>query len=313
MKGRSIVLLATAFLAGCGAPQMAVVPPIKAFGSVNRAASGERAKNQQLVYVSDVGSSIVSIFTWSGKLVETLSGFVQPAGLCTDGTGDVYVTDNYGHSIYEFAHGGTAPIKTLKDLGELPESCAVDPATGDLAVINLSGHDSGGSVSIYKHAVGKRSVYAGDTSLTGAYFGAYDNKGNLFIDGYDQNSNSGVLAVLPSGGKTLKNVTLDKRLDFPGGVQWDGKYVAIADAYESAIYRVQISGSAGSVVGTTPLEASSDIYQFAIANREVAVANDEVSDVGDVMLWKYPAGGRSTRHYGELYAPFGLAVSLAGK
>ena len=38
----------------------------------------------------------------------------------------------------EYAHGGTSSIATLGDPSEYPEGCAVDPATGNLAVANFS-------------------------------------------------------------------------------------------------------------------------------------------------------------------------------
>lgn len=305
----SCPVLAFSLLAGCGAQSaiqsLAAMPQ----GLHDRSSVVPEVKNQPLVYVSDFGSSIVSIYTWSGKFVRTLTGLEQPAGLCSDVAGDVYVDDIYRHTIYEFAPGGIEPVKALNDFGELPDSCAIDAKSGDLAVINQNGHDDSGSVSIYRHARGKPKVYAGGANLTSAYFGGYDDKGNLLVDGYNGQTNRGVLAMLPAGAASLLSVSLDKRLVFPGGVEWDGTHFAVADAYESVIYQVQVSGSKAKVVSSTPLRGSSEVYQFAIADGDVVVANEEPSDVGDVMVWKYPRGGDPTRQYGELYAPFGLAVS----
>ena len=68
-----------------------------------------------LLYVSDIGAEDVDVFSYpGGKQVGKLTGFSEPAGLCTDRKGDVFVVDSGSDRILEYAHGGTSPIATLR-------------------------------------------------------------------------------------------------------------------------------------------------------------------------------------------------------
>ena len=54
-----------------------------------------------------------------------------------------------------------------------------------------------------------------------------------------------MFAELPKGGKSLQNITLNQTIGGPGGVQWDGKYAAIADQEAPGIYQFTVTGSVG--------------------------------------------------------------------
>jgi hypothetical protein len=93
----------------------------------------------------------------------------------------------------------------------------------------------------------------------------YDADGNLFVDGFEQyNNDKFILFELPSGGRKLTKVSLDRKISGAGQVQWDGRYLTIQDSdapYD--IYQVSVSGNMGSVVHTIafdglrkPVEAS---------------------------------------------------------
>ena len=75
-----------------------------------------------------------------------------------------------------------------------------------------------------------------DSNFLAADFCGYDSHGNLFVDasGY---SSAFAFAELPRGGSALKNITLSRSVDSPGGVQWDGTFVAIGDVGKGTIYR----------------------------------------------------------------------------
>jgi len=75
-----------------------------------------RAAAKTLLYVSDLGTNLVNVYTYpNGSLITKLSGFGSVAGLCSSKTGYVFVVDG----------------------------CAVDPATGNPAVTNLSSYLAG--------------------------------------------------------------------------------------------------------------------------------------------------------------------------
>jgi hypothetical protein len=94
----------------------------------------------------------------------------------------VFVPQYGPDDIVEYAHGGTEPISTLKDPGENPESCAIDPTTGNLAVTNYGGASKPGDVVIYGNPQRPPTLYS-DREIYYYWFCGYDNKGDLFVDG----------------------------------------------------------------------------------------------------------------------------------
>ena len=101
-----------------------------------------------------------------------------------------------------------------------------------------------------------------------------------------------MFAELPKGGKSLQTITLNQTIGGPGGVQWDGKYVAIADQEAPVIYQFTVTGSAGTKAGQTQTQGSSDVVQFFIEGKTVVGPN---ATSGQVMYWPYPAGGEQRR------------------
>jgi DNA-binding beta-propeller fold protein YncE len=168
MPRLSIVgFVAIAAFAGCGAPQVSTTPFVQQNTRISRDGARARswmlpeAKSEDLAYVANV-YTITAYSYPKGKLVGTLNNFYVPYGECVDAKGDVYITDSRFGKIYEYAHGGTKPIKTLKDPSYQPYGCAVDPTTGDLAVANYSdssGHQ--GNVYVYRNAKGFPKSYVG--------------------------------------------------------------------------------------------------------------------------------------------------------
>ena len=125
-----------------------------------------------------------------------------------------------------------------------------------------------------------------------------------------------MLAELPKGNGTFTNIGLNQSISLPGGVQWDGKYLAVADQNASVIYQFAISGGAGTAVHATPLGSpASDVFQFYIDGKTVIAPNDY--SVGSKTAWNvlyyhYPAGGTPTRTITNVvHAPRGVVVSKA--
>ena|ERR1700722_5713227 len=283
------------------------------------------AKKDNLVYISDGSGSSASneVYVYSypkGKLKGTLTDVDNPQGMCVDKAGDVWVTDNSGTTgLTEFAHGGTAPIATLSDSGYFPDGCAIDPTTGNLAVTSLCTYPNcgqGGDLAIYKNASGTPTTYS-DPAIRDYYFCGYDDNGNLFLDGATFHGTTQV-DELPSDSGNLTEISVKFiTIAYPGGVQWDGKDLAIGDqAYEGSqagvIYRIKVKGSVGKPFGETILNAETsqvNIGQFWIDGKNVVAANF-ASPAG---IWKYPAGGNPTKLFtGEApYGPIGAVVSPA--
>lgn len=267
------------------------------------------AKSKDLLYVSDDDRNDVYVYSYPKLKPEgTLTGFDSPFGECADQRGNVFIANDDASQILEYAHGGTSPIATLNDPGYYPRGCSIDPTTGNLAVANIASLSLGqGNIAIYKDAKGKPSAYYADSTVYSIYSCGYDNTGNLFIDGENDGSSSFEFAELPSGAKKFTNISLNQAIGVAGGVQWDGKYVAVGDQYTD-IYQFSIHGKTGTKVGTTPLNGASRDSEFWIQGSHVIVPDSEKLDVG---LWDYPAGGSAEKRIKGFKYPIGATVSLA--
>ena len=279
------------------------------------------AKAKNLLYLSDGGADEVLTYSYpAGKKVGTITNLQDPAGVCSDPKGDVWVVNSASFKITQYAHGGTKPQATLSDSGsENPLGCSVDPTTGNLAVTNLGTASGGGNLSIYAGAKGSAKKYT-DSDLMYFYFCGYDDQENLFVDGLDKTYHF-VLAELPSAGATLQTISLSANVGFPGGIAWDGAYVAIGDQYyqtqhKAAIFQYSISGSAGTLEGTTTLPDSCDALQFAISSGgskkeqqgNTVIVPDACSN--SAAFYDYPAGGGPSVTLSGFQYPVAAALSL---
>jgi hypothetical protein len=278
------------------------------------------AKKSDLLYVTN-GDYGVLVYAYPRvRLVGTLSGFEGLDGLCADKAGDIFIPSAGLAEIFEYAHGGTSPIATLSDQDGEAHACSVDPTTGTLAVTNidsLSG-SGGGNIAIYAHASGNPKIYE-DSDFKFYYFDAYDDKGNLFIEGYANPSGGGEFefAELPAGSKAFKGIALDTIPELQNGLQWEGTYLAVGtgtDSGESSgdtyIYHVTVHGKIGKTIATTELNESGPTAGFVIEGSRVIVATG--GEIGTTQYFHYPAGGAPTKTFGD-GAPLGAVVSLAPK
>jgi hypothetical protein len=299
--------VAVPMLAACGSSLGAPAPA--SFGPQIPAGAGSRGTPRGgLLYISDYQAYTVYVYTYPGETpVGTLTNVGTPAGECADAAANVYIADNDG-KIREFAHGGTSPIVTLKLPSNLHTlACSVDPTTGNLAVTANADSDKekegAGDVFIYRHSRGKPEKFR-TSSLFEYLFLAYDNAGNLFVDGLTQSApRQFAYAELPSGSKTMTPITLTGgSIASPGNVQWDGAHITIGDQSNAVIY--QTEGS--EIVGSTPLTGSSDVVGYFIDGGTVICP-----DFGNasVEFYNYPAGGSPTGKLTGFREPFGAVVS----
>lgn len=298
---------ATLFLTGCGGtsnvpPKAALQPPM-AESPLNRSWTKSSAKSGDLLYVSNLngysGYGEILVFSYPGKqLVGELSeGIFDPQGLCVDEARDVWIV-NFGSSqIVEYAHGGTSPIATLSDPNTGAFACSVDRISGDLAVSDLGGH-----VAIYPSAQGSPTIYS-DPSIRDFYYCAYDNEGNLFVDG----SSGNLIAELPKGASTFNDITLSKSVG-PGSLQWKKTYLAAASLPKPsdgthgsiAIYQIKVSSSTGTIVGKTLLKTERNRrtiqrVQYWIEGNTIIGPNFFHGGANSYLnFWKYPSGGKPT-------------------
>jgi len=270
-----------------------------------------RARNSDLLYVSDIGTDDVYVYDYANDaLVGTLTGFNEPQGECVDASGNVWIANTKATEMVEYAHGGTSPIATIGDRGEYPAGCAVDPTTGNLAVTNIyTTVGAHGDLAIYTSARSAPKRYT-DSNFLDYYFCGYDPKGNLFLDG-SNNDGTFQFADLPAGSSTFTAITLDKTVYFPGGVQWVGRDVAVGDQGYldeslSAIYRVHLAGDYGTILTTGYLTGAEDVSQFTIRGRRVVGPDQDLRFTG---IWPYPLGGRAIKTIEGQGEPVGSAIS----
>jgi hypothetical protein len=297
--GPAFGISAVVILAGCGA---GTAPPMAARTPGAVTAIAPDAKAQDLLYISDLGANDVAVYTYpKGSLVQKLTGFGSVAGLCSNKAGDVFVVDEAG-PVDVYAHGGSTPVRQLATSGAT-YGCSVDPKSGDLALTQLSAYEHG-AMAVYPKAKGNPKIYE-DKAIDATWFCGYDGSGNLFADAWDRYGNV-ELVELPKGGKTFKKFRLGKKFDTAGGVQWDGKYLAVGNFGAGLVYRVTESGH---VAQTVTLKGGTNVEQFWIAGS--TLIGPAAQSPGIAPFWHYPNGGASYKTITGLSWPFGATLSLA--
>ncbi|HET6275673.1 MAG TPA: hypothetical protein VFE16_07065 [Candidatus Cybelea sp.] len=168
------------------------------------------AAGPRLLYVSDPTVNAITVFSLPDLAIKgTITGLNQPRGLCSDDSGNIWVTDFATQQILEYAHGGTSPITTLTDANGFPFACDVERHHHhDLAVANLSNAPSGpGETEVYPGGMAAPLPSYDLTALQKVRGEAYDHHGNLFMDG-QTNTGTFVLAELPVGSTAIHQITL---------------------------------------------------------------------------------------------------------
>jgi hypothetical protein len=268
---------------------------------------------------------VVSVLTLpQGKLTATirLKGF--GTGVCSDTSGNVWVDvgsqagkNRFEFNLYEYAHGGTTPIANIhvEHAHDLAGDCAVDPTTGNLAV--MVGTLNGGLPNAYVYVwAGAREGKPQSFSLPFSPVAcAYDDHGNLFADGYIGSTVFFAFGELVKRQHTFLNIALDKLANsFPGGIAWDGKYIDVETgrfARHPEIYRVAVSGSIGHVAGIVHINRLYYAAWYAIEGDAIVATSGHNGDA--VGLFSYPEGGKATKIIGPYpLTPRGLAISIGG-
>ncbi len=258
-----------------------------------------QATSEDLLYISTLGPDVYVYSYPAGKLVGTLNyNFSFTVEECSDTDGNVFITNQARYSaqsgVYEFAHGGTTPIYFIPY--SFAFACSLDPTTGNLAVVGSR------AVSIYTNARGLPITYT-DSNIYYLTDATYDGSGNLFIVGTYSGSRPFALLELPKGGKALEELRTEPILNAAqnGSILWDGRYLAIGATknitrgshhpIRSIVYRVQVSGSSATVIGSEPLglERRSAFPQFWIGNHTIIQPAGQ--HAWQIDFWKYPKRG----------------------
>jgi hypothetical protein len=236
-------------------------------------------------------------------------------GLCSDSSGNVFITV-YSASytkILEYAHEGTKPIAELGVPQPTAVACASDPTSGNLAVTTSFPTEGLESVAIFADARGKPKIYYGIPKMSVYAFCAYDDGGDLFVDG-ERNNARFALGELSRGSQGFTAITV-KGLDtrHPGNLQWVGKYLSVAVPRDHKVYLMQISGTTGTIVDTIVLDGwNTQATPQSLIRGDKVVAPAGPTDK-KVALWEYPQGGKPIKVLSGFAADSriaGVAVSV---
>jgi hypothetical protein len=310
--------IAIVALAGCGETQSQsgtpnTIPQGSALASRAHSRSWmlPEAKNEDLLYV---GSSNSEVNVYSYPKLKSVGIFYSAgaAGMCPDKDGNVWITDFSGKAIVEYAHGGTTPIATLKVPKVGPLSCAIDPTSGNLAVVGYGPENPNvaGSIIVYPSASGVPKIYRvsfGNTSRCG-----YNNNGNFFVIGFGYNENPPfALAELQSGSKKFKEISFGAsgpNMAEPSLVQWDGRYLAVG-GQAPWIERFEIRQFAAIDRGRVSFNDLHILGGAWIQGSKVVVVNEGgQGSYPPLQIDKYPVGGDPVR---TLEVQGSVTVSLA--
>lgn len=240
----------------------------------------------RLWYLSEFYTDLVAAYTLPGlKSNYSIPGFAAPQGMCTVGKQNFWVVNSGDDDLLEFSYGGAHPIRTLVASGTPLASCAVDSTTGNIAAGALYGPQ----VFIWTHGKGSPTPRTLPRPCELAGFAGYDDSENLFVDCIDFSGSAG-LFELAKGIGVFEYLNVNQTIGFPGGVQWDGKYLAVGDqtSAPNAIYRLSCLRSTCTNEGTVSLKGVVDCVEAWIHNATV-VCDDYAT--GDAYAWHYPAGG----------------------
>ncbi len=256
------------------------------------------AKRHAILYATyETG---VALYAYpGGAFINRLNLSSSLDSLCPDARGNVWVTTGRygGHEtqVVEYAHGGTTPIAVMNGPGNNPLGCSVDRATGNLAVATIgygSSSQNPGLVLVYRDAPKYPPITFKITKNGHFFYCAYDDQGNLFVDGV-RNKSEFIVYELPKDKHTFVPVTLHQSISYPGAIQWDSSNLAVADAATNEIFRFAIANGSGALVGTTTLvNAATLSYQFWIQGGTVVAEPDNRNQFA---YWNYPAGGLPTK------------------
>lgn len=301
---RALYCTAIVLLVGCSTAQI-VGPAYDMAGTVKHRQSG--TSGGPYLYVASQSGAIYLFEYPSGHQLAEFYVDGRAFGDCRDADGNVFITaqkeDAGSGLIYEFAGGGSSRLKLLTETEPVMD-CSYDTATGNLAAANsATTRASAGSVAVYAGAQGSPTLYPAPPYFSAIESVAYDDAGNLFVGGAGKNRSGApfTLAELPVGTSTFTQISLNHQFGTKYAsynIQWNDGGLAVTDfpgkrKGPDEIYRVSLSGSIGTIVGSTRLKEHGLKSLFHSAWTWIEGNSVLAPTRGGIGIWPYPRGGKA--------------------
>jgi hypothetical protein len=308
MSTRPLVLalatVASASLGGCGGGTPATPNSPLENGEATAMARHEKSwmlpkatNATNLLYVSNATN--VTVYTYGKgsnmELVGTLAAFRSPKGMCADKAGNIWIADFEARTVYEYTHGGTTPIKKFQQHTGFPYSCAIDPATNDLAVVwqhPRAQTDVHSNIYVYTNERGPAKIYGGSSEFRSAYFLAYDAAHRLYVDASPCGVSSCFssfgpvgLFVLTPGSSLFEQLSIvGATLHEPSGIVWVKPSLLMADrdfegSGQTGAYKLLPTTSKATVVSTLALPGTEQGYGITVRAGLVIVPDNSTDTV----------------------------------
>lgn len=321
---------AAALLAGCsggGSMAPAANIPLSPQGAIGDSSASVPPPHNNQTIVSDSQNGTVTVYATNGhRQIVLTTGLNSPHGITTDAAENLYVTNTQGHNIVVYSQPYHSIGLTLDDANEYPTGVAVSN-TGVVGVTNLqSVAGTGGNVVLYAKGSTSACTTIGDPNWSGAYFGAFDASGTLFITGFDRNGNTIVGDVSGGCGATsITTLSTNNTIFLVGGVQVYNGDILIEDQVGPGgpfgvptptiyTYAPPSGGSLGQPIQTTTLTAGANWIPVTFAmmkgSSHLWIAHSGIA-AGRVE-YTYP-GGRLVKSIDDrsIMTPIGIAVNPA--
>lgn len=299
------IAIALGLLSGCsgGTPQGAPAIPQDAARSLSSAFSVIAAP-KTYVFASDYTGNSVDVFTRATQ-TGRLTGFQEPEGMATDGSGTLYVADTNHRSVKVYAPPyPNTPTATIADPNGFPTTVAV-ARTGLVAVVNIcNGANCNLPATVNFYSKGNTTspcaiVPIFQTGLAGSF----DDSGNLYVGGLSDLSRSQVGVV--RGGCSAKAVFAlvpSFRVQFVGGILIDTHDdIAVLDGSVNQvdIFAPPAKGSMTlTLLSTAPLQSTGRATGGLALSKDgtrLYIADFKVGLISQVEEYAYPAGGLALR------------------
>lgn len=294
--GLPCAALAAASLAGCGVTMPAAAPPPPAAAQPLMKAS---SCGPSVAYVTSYDNSVYIYDQQNngGTACGQITGLTNPQGIFVDKQRNLWVAiggncKTVFSSVFEFAPGGTTPIKTLQDPAGSATDVVVDNRSGTVYVTNFFNYTKGcasgnnGAVEVYAGGSTTPTSTLSDSHMNYAFNDAIDDQGNLYVTYLELNGPTGSGHIFEWHGGSGSPADLGITLQAPGGIQTTKNgALLVCD---------QLAGCGDFEPGSTTMSKrfatqSSGAFGVALDRRErhAWVENPGVSS-GQLQRWKYP-------------------------